>query len=138
MKFGKVGVFLVVLGLLFLRFLLALPVKTRNRIIISAAIFLGGAVGVEMVEAIFVEKNGGDIGIPIVALIQLEEFMEMFGIAYFIYAIFEFMYEVGPRKTTIDLIIENQENRGLPSNNKNLPFRPLKYFIFFGTPASKK
>ena len=132
------GIFLGLLGLFFLRFLLALPVKTRSRIIISAAIFLGGAVGLEMLEGIFVEKNGGDVGIPIVMLIHLEEFMEMFGIAYFIYALFEFVYEVGPREVRFKFIIKAKDNKVIPTNNPNPTFRPLRYLTFFGNPINKK
>jgi hypothetical protein len=100
------GIFLVFLGLFFLRFLFALPFKTRKRIIIAALIFLGGAVVLEMLEAVFVEKNGGDVGIPIVAMVHLEEFMEMFGIAYFIYGLFEYMYEAGPRESRFELVVK--------------------------------
>jgi len=132
------SIFLVFLGLFFLRFLLALPVKTRTRIIISAAIFLGGAVGLEMIESIFVEKNGGDVGIPIVTLIHIEEFLEMFGIAYFIYALFEFAYEVGPRETRFEFVIKTNDKIVIPTHNPTLSFHPLKYLAFFGKRANKR
>ncbi|MCW3119667.1 MAG: putative rane protein [Chitinophagaceae bacterium] len=130
--------FLVFLGIFFLRFLFALPVKTRRRIIIAAGIFLGGAVGLEMLESIFVEKNGGDIGIPVVAMIHLEEFMEMFGITYFIYALFEFMFEVGARETKFELIIKSSDNVVVPDHKADLIIRSVKHLTFYGKAVDKK
>ncbi|WP_337060372.1 hypothetical protein [Kineococcus sp. G2] len=49
---------LVVFGLVFLRFLLALPRATRWAFLASAALYCGGAVGVEMLSAPFFDSAG--------------------------------------------------------------------------------
>ncbi|MCI2238853.1 hypothetical protein MO973_28950 [Paenibacillus sp. TRM 82003] len=49
---------LVVFGLVFLRFLLALPRATRWAFLVSAALYCGGAVGVEMLSAPFFDSAG--------------------------------------------------------------------------------
>jgi hypothetical protein len=45
------------LGVCFLRFLSDLPAPTRWRFVIAAAFFVGGAIGVEMMEGWYVEAN---------------------------------------------------------------------------------
>ncbi|WP_432505740.1 hypothetical protein [Kineococcus arenarius] len=49
---------LIVFGLVFLRFLLALPRATRWAFLVSAALYCGGAVGVEMLSAPFFDSAG--------------------------------------------------------------------------------
>jgi hypothetical protein len=85
--------FVIAFGLFFLPFLLALPVKTRKRIFTAAFLFVTGAAVLKMAESVFIEKNQGETGIITLALIHLEEILEMFGVAYFIFALLEYIYE---------------------------------------------
>ncbi len=81
---GLVLVFL--LALIYLRFLVRLPAPTRRRFLLAAALYLGGALGMEMV--------GGWIGQPhgrsswqYVTLATIEEGMEMAGLVTFVWAL---------------------------------------------------
>jgi hypothetical protein len=78
---------LVVVSLLavaFLRFLRALPSGTRNRFLVAATLYLGGAIGMEMVGARYLMLYGSDF--PQSLIIILEESLEMFGAIFFIHA----------------------------------------------------
>jgi hypothetical protein len=79
---GIVGV----LGIVYARFLLALPALTRNLFVLSGLIFVGGAIGVELIEAkhVFVTR-ADDIFFSV--LVAIEETMEMGGMILFIYAL---------------------------------------------------
>lgn len=75
-----------VLGAFFLRFLFRLPRRTAIAFVISAAIYLGGALGIELVEGWWREANGHR-NLVYHALVSLEEGMEMAGIIAFIHAL---------------------------------------------------
>lgn len=76
----------VCLGIFFLRFLINLPVKTRWTFLIAATMYLGGAVGLEMVEGWYSEINGRET-LLYITLTTLEETLEMVGTIVFIWAL---------------------------------------------------
>ncbi|WP_157489307.1 hypothetical protein [Lysobacter sp. Root916] len=85
------GIALVcVLGAYFLRFLLRLPRRTAIAFVISAAIYLGGALGVELVEGWWREAHGHR-NLVYHALVSLEEGMEMAGVIAFIHALLSYI-----------------------------------------------
>jgi hypothetical protein len=59
------------------RFLRALPPRTRNGFLAAGAVYVGGALGVEAIEVVHYFREGYD-GV-MVALVTLEEWMEMAG-----------------------------------------------------------
>lgn len=72
-----------VIGAMFVRFVFHLPSPIRNGFIVSALLFVGGAVGVEMLEAKYAEKHG--VFTPgFVIYVTIEETLELVGIANFI------------------------------------------------------
>jgi hypothetical protein len=76
----------VAVGLAYLSFLRALPSDTRRRFILAAAIYVGGALVIEMIEAgitDYRDRGGG----PVTVLAVIEETAEMAGVAYLIYAL---------------------------------------------------
>ena len=79
-------IFLVILGLVYLRFMISLPAKTRNLFIFALMLFVSGAIGVEMVEGRYVEMYGRTPFFYLF-LITLEEILEMAGLVVFIYAL---------------------------------------------------
>jgi hypothetical protein len=96
----------VCLGFFFLRFLLNLPGRTRLYFVVAAAMYLGGAVGLEMVEGWYSEVNGRE-NFLYMAMTTLEETLEMAGTIVFIWALLEYIsdfYKIlefrftGPRK----------------------------------------
>lgn len=84
----------VVMGvaLLYLRFVLRRPPLIRNLIILSGIVFVGGAIGVEMVSAWWVEQSGTESW-PYVITVTIEEGCEMTGIAIFIHALMLSLHE---------------------------------------------
>lgn len=68
----------LVVGLIYLRFLLALPARTRALFAAAATLYVLGAVGFEMVGGWWVEGHGGDSAGYII-LTAIEEAFEMAG-----------------------------------------------------------
>ncbi|MBX3253468.1 MAG: hypothetical protein KF862_04950 [Chitinophagaceae bacterium] len=85
------GIAAVLLFIVFLKFLWTLPVRTRLGFMLSGAVFVMGAVGVEMIAAQLYNSNGGDTGTLGFALIStLEETLEMGGLILFIFYILQY------------------------------------------------
>jgi hypothetical protein len=80
------GIFVVVVGLAYLRFLAALTPRTRWLVIASGVIYVSGALGLEMVEGIWFESHGLQ-NLTYALMTTLEETMEMVGISLFIYTL---------------------------------------------------
>lgn len=74
------------LGLFFLRFLLRLSPATRLRFVAAGAIYVGGAVGVELIEG-WVDQERGDRNVVSGLIGTLQETMEMTGCIAFIRAL---------------------------------------------------
>ena len=89
-------------------FLMRLPKKTRLGLILSGAIFVGGAIGVEMISAAEYEaaKEAGIRSLKYYLLYSLEEFMEMFGIALFIYYVLDYLASLTP---SIELKLRSEQ-----------------------------
>lgn len=84
------GIALVfVLGLYFLRFLLDLPTKTRLRFLLAAALYLGGAIGVELIGSHHAELYGYE-NWAYSLIVTLEESLEMAGLLVFIWALLRY------------------------------------------------
>ncbi len=78
------SILVMVVAFSYARFVFAyLPPAMRKATLGGAAIFVGGAVGVEMPEAMFVEKNGLD-NFTYAMFVLVEETMEMTGILIFL------------------------------------------------------
>jgi hypothetical protein len=80
----------IAFGILYLRFLLKLPRKTLILFLVSGAIFISGALLLEMAGAVFYEKYG-DNNLYYIIFYTIEECMEMLGIALFIYALISYI-----------------------------------------------
>ena len=100
---GIIGVF--VLALVYTKFLIDLPGKTRRAFILSAVMYLGGAIGVELIGGICADLFGYDsMGFNIVA--TAEEVFEMSGMVLFIRALADYIQE---QYTTVLLQIKNSQ-----------------------------
>ena len=76
----------VILAFLFLRFLKDLPTQTRKGILVSAIIYLGGAVGFELIGGNYADLYGLDnFGFNVLA--TFEESLEMCGVSIFIHTL---------------------------------------------------
>lgn len=96
---GKLGIFyfawvipglalVLVLGVFFLPFLLRLPAATRFTFILAAALYLGGAIGMELVDGRYRELHGTEIVYHL--LVAVEEGLEMAGAILFIYGLLKY------------------------------------------------
>ena len=74
------------LAVFFFKFWLNLPSKTRFAFLIAAGLYLGGAIGVELIDGGYAEIHGTDNPIYIY-LTTIEESLEMFGVVCFIWAL---------------------------------------------------
>jgi hypothetical protein len=84
------GLFVLVVGLTYFRFLLALPVKTRALFLVAGTLYVGGALGMETFASEHLYRDGADF-LYKVAMVGPEEFMEMMGIVFFLYALSSYM-----------------------------------------------
>ncbi len=82
--------FVTILAISYWRFLWNLPPRSRNLFVLSAVIFVGGAIGFELMGG-FHADNHGQTDLTYSLLTSGEETMEMAGVITFIYAILDYM-----------------------------------------------
>jgi hypothetical protein len=75
---------------LYRKFLSHLPPPTRIGFIIAGVVYVGGAVGVEVISGLYAEQYG-EVGIVYDLIITCEEVLEMLGIVLFIYALLSYL-----------------------------------------------
>lgn len=80
----------VVFGLVYFRFWLNLPARTRRLFLLSGVLYLGGAIGVEMIGANIWYQDGGT-SLYYSTIGTIEEFFEMLGAATLIYTLLTHM-----------------------------------------------
>ncbi|SHF43420.1 hypothetical protein SAMN05444274_105203 [Mariniphaga anaerophila] len=76
--------------LLFFKFLMSLDKKTKNLFILSAALFVGGAVGIESVGGYIKDTIGTD-NWWYYTEVAIEESFEMAGVILFIYSLLDYL-----------------------------------------------
>lgn len=99
----------VVFGVSYLRFLLHLPLKTRWGFGIAATLFLGGAIGMELVGGHYIDLYGRG-NLSYILSVTVEESLEMAGVIVFIHALLN--YIAREHKET-RLRVGNDEGRSL-------------------------
>ncbi|WP_459947213.1 multidrug transporter [Desulfocastanea catecholica] len=75
------------LGIIFIRFLLHLPAKTRIRFLIAGTMYIGGAIGFEMIGGRYLVLQGGNQTLTYSTISTLEESLEMAGLVVFIWGL---------------------------------------------------
>lgn len=83
-------ILLVIFLLGFLGFIKALPQKTRNLFIKAGTLYVGGALGMELIDGYYA-KIYAQNNITYFVLTTIEESLEMFGILVFIYALLSYI-----------------------------------------------
>ncbi|MFW6324883.1 MAG: hypothetical protein ACOC0U_07460 [Desulfovibrionales bacterium] len=90
-----IGIGLVlVLGFLFLPFVLHLSSKFRTLFLLAAFLYLSGAIGMEMIGGWYVANHGNGFGYSMIVV--LEEGFEMFGIIFFLWSLLKYCAEKFP------------------------------------------
>jgi len=88
------GILVAAIGLAYLRFLRDLPVRTRVLFVGSGALYVGGALGLELVEGYYAEQMGSRLyssSAIRVVLTHVEETLEMIGTVTFLYALLDYL-----------------------------------------------
>lgn len=81
---GAAAVFIV--GLAYVRFLAALPARTRLLFLVAGTLFVGGSLGMESLSGQHAELYGkGSLGYHVI--ITIEESLEMSGVIVYLYAL---------------------------------------------------
>ena len=83
-------VFVALLGLVFARFLWRLPGPTRTAFLVAAMVYLGGAIGIELIEGRFDEVHG-DRNLVSGLIATLQETLERAGVIVFIHALLAYL-----------------------------------------------
>lgn len=84
------GICVIVLLLLYLRFLAALPAQIQRLFLLAGAIYVSGTIGFEMIGAPLWEYYGRET-LAAAILTTIEEALEMIGVAVFIYALLSYI-----------------------------------------------
>ena len=83
------GLILVLgLGVAYAQFLLHLPASTRRRVVLAGALFVSGALLLEMIGGAYEARHGNETG-AYRALSACEEILEMVGATVFVHALVE-------------------------------------------------
>ena len=90
---GMAGV--CALALFFFRFLLRLPAATRNWMLVSGALYLGGALVMEMLDGKYAASYGQDLMYSV--LVTIEEGLEMSGLAALAYTLLGHIFLTGKK-----------------------------------------
>jgi hypothetical protein len=90
-------ILVIFLLLYFLKFLRSLPRRTMFLFLLSGVIFLGGAIGFEMIDGYWTEMQGpgvdGKDNVGYIILSTIEETLEMSGIILFIWSLLSYIAE---------------------------------------------
>ncbi|HRI04718.1 MAG TPA: hypothetical protein PLL77_13325 [Pyrinomonadaceae bacterium] len=78
----------LVLGVSYIKFLVDLPAKTRNLLMLAATMFLGGAVGLELFEGVFASNL-----LFYNVFVTFEECLEMGGVILLIWTLLRFLQD---------------------------------------------
>ncbi|ARA94438.1 hypothetical protein AWN76_015605 [Rhodothermaceae bacterium RA] len=84
------GILLICFAISYARFLLCMGPKHRGRIMGAGALYVGGALGMELVTAWHALNNQSD-SLSHAMLTTLEETLEMAGLVVFVYALLEYL-----------------------------------------------
>lgn len=104
------GIFFVLfMFVMFLKFLINLPRKTRHYFLIAGVIYVGGAIGYELVGGYIADAYTPQSAIYVLS-VTLEESLEMLGIAVFIYGLLSHISYSHP-DTVIKIKIPGKKSR---------------------------
>jgi len=106
--FGTIAVLIFLLA--YLRFLAHLPIKTRNLFLIAGTLYVGGALGLELLAAWYYDLYSYR-NLTYAMLVTCEEGFEMLGVVVFIYALFSYL---GSSVTGLRILISDETVKHSP------------------------
>lgn len=81
------GMAALAIAVAYAKFLFSLSPRARRWFIAAGAVYLSGALGMELVGGVEFEARGSDMNLTYALMTTLEEFLEMTGIVIFVYAL---------------------------------------------------
>lgn len=90
-----VGILVAVFALSYLKFLLHLPPSSRRKVAIAGAVYVGGALGVELLLGVYTDRYGED-NYMWTLISWVEESMEIAGSSLFLYALLDYAGRLAP------------------------------------------
>lgn len=84
------ALFVALIGCLYLRFYLTLPGRTQRLLLLSGAMFVSGAIGVEMLSGVQADQFGEN-NLDYALIVSLEEMLEMLGVVIFIRCLLDYI-----------------------------------------------
>lgn len=84
------GLFVIAIGVIYLRFLFSLPVRIRNLIILAGILFVGGALGFELIGGQWTELYGQE-NVAYALITTCEQSLQMAGVLVLIYALMSYI-----------------------------------------------
>jgi len=84
------GIFVLIVGLAYLKFLLNLPKTTRRQFATAGGLYVAGALGMEMVGSYY-NSLYGRTSMAYALIVTGEEFLEMTGVVVFLYALMSYL-----------------------------------------------
>lgn len=93
------GILTLVIAVSYVPFLWRLPAETRWRVVLAGALYVGGALGMEMSEARIVDQGGGGT-LAVAILAVVEEGLELAGAALFFAVLLEHIVRYGLIRAT--------------------------------------
>ena len=95
------GAAVLLLGIAYLRFLRALPAETRRRFVVAGALYVGGALVMEIPLGLWTEAHG-DGGLGYALIDFAEESLEMIGATMFLIALLRHAARHGPARLELE------------------------------------
>jgi len=83
-------VIILLVGILLLRFYLSLPKRTKKLVLISAGVYLGGLIGIEMIGGNYASIHGIK-NLTYNLIVTVEESLELAGMVLFLYSLFDYL-----------------------------------------------
>ena len=77
----------LLVALLYWRFFSALPKATKRRFLLAAALYVGGAVGIELFEGCYISRMGTNETFTYALMVSAEELLEMCGVVVLIHGL---------------------------------------------------
>lgn len=79
--------FVAFMTFVYFRFVLALPRPLRERVILAGALYIGGAIGFEMIGGAWYDAHSGGMAYQLIGMV--EETLEMLGLSVFLWALLD-------------------------------------------------
>lgn len=86
------GLAVLLLGLVYLRFVWRLPARVRALIFLAGGLYVAGALGMEIVGGEYLDWHGGERDVIFALMATVEETLEMVGLAVFVLALLTYIH----------------------------------------------